>query len=163
MVVVTGVPGSGKTTLGSALSAELNARFLSLDVIKEDLYARRRQAAGLDLRIAAEARLEESLAEADETVVLDMWVQPGRDTDRIAAMLDRQGTLVVEVLCRVPAAVAVRRYRDRHRAAPHLPPDDNMLARIRTSVDELTPLGVGTCIEIDTSEPVDAKDVLARL
>jgi len=43
-VVVTGVPGAGKTTLASAIAAGLGALFLSLDGIKEDLYERDRSA-----------------------------------------------------------------------------------------------------------------------
>jgi hypothetical protein len=37
------------------------------------------------------------------------------------------------------------------------------LARIRASVEELAPLGVGTSIDVDTIEPVDIQDVLGRL
>ncbi|MBA3266351.1 MAG: AAA family ATPase, partial [Nocardioidaceae bacterium] len=35
-VVVTGVPGAGKTTLASALAEKLGAVLLSLDTIKEE-------------------------------------------------------------------------------------------------------------------------------
>jgi predicted kinase len=163
LVVVTGVPGSGKTTLGCALAGELNAAFLSLDVIKEDLQTADPRLAGRDLRMAAEAMLEERLAQTTRTVVLDIWVQPGRDTDRIAELLRRQGGDVVEVLCRVPSAIAIQRYRSRNRGTPHLPADDETLARIRQSVEALAPLGVGTSVEIDTATPVDLEVLLARL
>jgi predicted kinase len=163
LILVTGVPGSGKTTLGSALASQLNAPFLCLDAIKEELHAGNGRLTGLDLRIAAEVTLEKCLAQAAETVVLDIWIQPGRDTDRIAEMLRRQGRTVVEALCRVPAPIAVQRYRSRDREPPHLPADEETLARIRAGVEEVTPLGVGTSVELDTSEPVDAKAVLALL
>ena len=40
VVLVTGVPGAGKSTLGLALAEGLGAPFLSLDAIKEELYER---------------------------------------------------------------------------------------------------------------------------
>jgi len=113
--------------------------------------------------MAAEAILEDCLASAARTVVLDIWVQPGRDTDRISEMLSRQSGSVVEVLCRVPSTIAVERYRSRNRGAPHLPADQETLARIRKSVEVLAPLGVGMLVEIDTATPVDARVLLALL
>jgi predicted kinase len=162
-VVVTGVPGSGKTTLGSALAKELGAPFLSLDTIKEELHERDVTRGGFELRRAAEAKLEDYLASAKGTVVVDIWIEPGRDTERVAGLLHRYREVIVEVLCRVPAEVAVQRYLRRPRTAPHLPPDGATLWRIQRSAEVFKPVGIGRCIEVDTSESVDVKDVLTRL
>lgn len=164
LLVVTGVPGAGKTTLGSALAAAVGASFLSLDAIKESLYAG--DAATQDphgLRLAAERELVAQLAAAEGIVVVDLWIAPGRDTDRITRMLQQQDRDIVELLCRVPADLAVARYARRRRTGPHLPPDEPTLQRIRAASHALEPMGLGTCIELDTSRPVDIGGLLDRL
>jgi len=162
VVVVTGVPGAGKTTLGAALATELDAPFISLDFIKERLDP----AGGWDpreLRLAAEKELSAHLDAVRGTVVVDIWIAPHRDTARIASLLSRKAVDIVEVLCRVSADIAVGRYAERSRSAPHRPPDAATLARIRAAVDEIESLPVGRCIEVDTSERADVKRLIERI
>lgn len=143
--VVTGVPGAGKTTLGSALAVALGAPFLSLDAIKENLYAGGEGTQDrYGLRLAAERELVVQLTSAGATVAVDLWIAPGRDTERITALLQQQARKIVEVLCRVPADVAVARYARRRRSGPHLPPDEMTLRRIREASDVLRPWGLAT-------------------
>lgn len=154
------MPGAGKTTLAMAMAKELGAILVSLDQIKEDLYERdcpKRDA--VELRLAAEAEMDSRLAAAMGAVVLDIWIAPGRDTERVTALLRRQPKEVVEVLCRVPADIAVQRYLHRPRGGPHLPPDRDTLGRIHKAVDVYAPMGIGTCIEVNTSHPVDAREL----
>lgn len=163
-VVVTGVPGSGKTTLGRALAQTLDAKFFSLDAIKESLFeSSGGTLGGHDLRLAAEAQLSVALTSTTGSTVVDLWVQPGRDTARVAKLLRRTSSRMVEVLCRVPAEVAVDRYSQRSRSGPHKPPDEETLQRIRDAAAEFGPTGVGPCVEIDTSAPVDVDTLVASL
>lgn len=161
VVVVTGVPGSGKSTLARDLAEALEAELVSLDAIKEELYDARAGALdGFELRIAADREVARRLDRARTTVV-DIWVQPGRDDERVAALL--AGQQVVEVLCRVPAALAVDRYVRRPRTGPHRPPDEETLQRIRDAADAIAPLGLGRCIEVDTSVAVDVGELAAAV
>ncbi len=137
--------------------------FLSLDNIKEDLYERDSRRNGFVLRRAAEAELGNHLAAATGTVVVDIWIAPVRDTDRVVSLLRQHTASIVEVLCRVPAEVAVERYVRRPRTGPHLPPDEATLRRIREAVEVFKPVGTGTCIEVDTSHSVDVQTVVAQL
>ncbi|MGI8701388.1 MAG: AAA family ATPase [Nocardioidaceae bacterium] len=164
LVVVTGVPGAGKTTLGSAVARALGAPLLSLDTLKERLYAS--SPADLDpheLRLAAEAELVDELAAGAGTVVVDIWVAPQRDTDRVVGLLRRQPRSVVELLCRVPAEIAVRRYAERQRSGPHRRADRATLQRIREAAARMEPMPIGRCIEVDTSRPVDLDSLIDLL
>lgn len=162
LVVVTGVPGAGKTTLGAALAASLHGRFLSLDSIKERL-----DPAGSweprKLRLAAEDELSAQLDAVHGTVVVDIWIAPHRDTERVAALLSRRKFDIAEVLCRVSADIAVQRFAGRPRPAPHRPADTATLRRIREAVDDIGPLPVGRCIEVDTSGRVDVERLIERI
>lgn len=161
VVVVTGVPGSGKSTLGRTLADALDAALISLDAIKEELYdAHAGVLDGFDLRLAAERELARRLDRSD-TAVVDIWVQPGRDTERVAGLL--AGRPVVEVLCRVPAALAVDRYVRRPRTGPHKPPDEATLQHIREAASVIAPLGLGPCLEVDTSVAVDIDELAAAV
>ncbi len=164
LMVVTGVPGAGKTTLGLELAKALGVPFVSLDSIKESLYStdawsRDRH----ELRLAAEVELVVQLDAVVGSVVVDIWIAPERDTDRITTLLRKQRRDIVELVCRVPADVAVERYAGRQRSGPHRPADASTLHRIQEAVEHFEPMGIGRCIEIDTSRPVDIDGVVARL
>jgi predicted kinase len=157
------VPGAGKTTLGASLALSLRVPFLSLDSIKEHLYSVDDAAGAYELRIAAEAELSARLRELGGLAVVDIWIAPQRDTERVSSLLLSQGADVVEVLCRVPADVAVRRYEGRPRHGPHRPADSATLQRIRDAAEQIQPLGIGRCVEVDTSSPVDLERLAERL
>jgi predicted kinase len=161
--VVTGVPGAGKTTLGTALARELGVPFLSLDSIKEQLYKGDDTRDAYQLRLAAEAELGDNLAAVDGRVVVDIWIAPHRDTARVSSLLLQHSSAVTEIFCRVPAELAVQRYVHRPRSGPHRPADLATLQRIRDAADQFRPLGIGRYVEVDTSTPVDVPSLVERL
>jgi hypothetical protein len=77
------VPGAGKTTLGAALALTLRVPFLSLDSIKERLYRGDDTMGPYELRMAAEAELSSRLGELGGLAVVDIWIAPQRDTERV--------------------------------------------------------------------------------
>ena len=163
LIVVTGVPGAGKTTLGAALAQAIGAPLLSLDTLKETLYGAGADHDPYELRLAAEAELSSQLSAVDGAVVVDIWVAPERDTDRVAGLLRATGRDVVELLCRVRADIAVERYGRRQRSGPHKPADAATLQRIRDAAVRIQPLGLGRCVEVDTSSPVDVSGLVEAL
>lgn len=162
LIVVTGVPGSGKSTLAAALADALPGTIVCLDVVKERLFAQG-ETDPAQLRMDAEVMLFDDIAAIDGVVVVDIWVSPRRDTERVTMLLRETARDVIEVHCTVPSGLAVERYASRRRGAPHLPPDASTLQRIREAADDPVPLGIGFRVEVDTSRTVDMEQVLARL
>ncbi len=161
---MTGVPGSGKTTLGRALAEELGAAFISLDEVKEELWAGSTWPDGWSLRLAAEADVVARARAASDGAVIDVWVTPGRDDERVASLLAGWPEPVVQVACVVPVETAVSRYVDRGRTGgPHGETDEALLARIRDAVPLMATLGVGPYLEVDTAVPVDVPALATRI
>jgi predicted kinase len=164
LLVVTGVPGSGKTGLATALSVRLELALVSLDEIKEELVVDAADTPHEWLRYDAEAELVRRVEAFDGRAVVDIWVAPRRDTERVRGLLGRWWDDVVEVRCQVPAAVAVARYVARDRSnPPHLPADEATLGRIRDAADRPEALGAPRTVVVDTTRPVDVGDVVTAV
>jgi len=164
LVVVTGVPGAGKTSLATLLARRLGCALVSLDEIKEELASEAADTPRDWLRYDAEAELVRRLTAFDGQAVVDIWIAPRRDTERVAGLLDPWWDRVVEVRCQVPATVAVERYVGRARDwPPHLPPDAETLERIRDAAEHPEALGAPRTVVVDTSRPVDLGDVVTAV
>ncbi len=162
IVLVTGVPGAGKTTLARQLSQHTLLPILSLDTVKESLYDALCVRDGL--REAAWAVIVALLADCPRGAIVDVWIDPVRDRDSVRTSLAIAGHRdVVELVCRVPADLAVERYCRRRRHGVHLEPDEQTLQRIRSAVSMFSPLGLGLSLDIDTSHEVDIAAVLQWL
>jgi predicted kinase len=155
LVVVTGVPGSGKSTLAAALAERLRCVVLSLDTIKEELAAEAPDTPRDWLRHDAEGELVRRLEAFGGEAVVDIWVAPRRDVERVVELLGPWWERVVEVRCEVPAEVALERYATRIRPWPHLPPDQATLDRIRDAAERPEALGAARVVVVDTTRPVD--------
>lgn len=169
IVVVTGLPAAGKTTLARALARELRLPVFSLDAIKEALYDAPGAAdrTGGELRFAAEAVLTGLLVDAPSGAVVDIWLDPTReDRARLRAGLP-PGRAACEVFCDVTAETATSRYarRDRHRL--HRTVDAELRRRIDEAAELMTdgersaPAGLGPVLRADTSGDVDVTMVAA--
>jgi predicted kinase len=165
VVLVSGAPGAGKTTLAVPLAAALGLPLLSKDQIKETLFDALDYPSG-DLAAsrradAAAMQVLWTLAETFPSVVLEANFRPHSDYER-SRINPLRGRLV-EVYCACPPAVAAKRYATRaasatrHRAHVLSRLSDDLLAEF----DQ--PLGVGQLIRVDTTESVEVASLAAAI
>lgn len=164
VVLVNGLPGSGKTTLAQALSVHLNAQWLSKDLIKEALAELLNEPLEIPtLGAIAMETLWQLAAVATGTVVLDsFWFRP-RDLLHAEAGLRAVGApRAVEVWCDVPSELARERCKRRrrnpvHQDAHRLAADWDLWAH------EAEPLALAPVINVDTSERCDLAAVVRQV
>jgi len=162
VVMVNGLPGSGKSTLGPKLAGGLRAAFLSKDQVMEALAdAVTTEVPGLG---AVAMHTVYALAAAlDGTVVVDSWWFRPRDLSFARDGLMKAGaTASAEVWCDVPPSLARSRYVGRQRPAPYQ--DARRLAEDWDRwAAEAAPLALGPLIRVDTSRPVDVVRLCAEV
>ena len=162
VVMVNGLPGSGKSSLGPRLAAVLGAAFLSKDRVKEALADA--VVTGLPtIGAIAMDTVWRCAADLPGMVVVDSWWFRPRDLDHARAGLVRAGAAgSVEVWCDVPAEVARARFVARRRPEVHA--DAERLATQWAGwAAEATPLGLGPVVRVDTAGPVDVAAVAERV
>ena len=149
-VLVGGWPGSGKTTLSSALGAELGVPHLAKDEVKEALM----DALGAPSDVEESRRLGRAavhgllaVARGCPAAVVDSTWYPYAEP--LARSLPGP---IVEVRCRVPRDVARERHLRRARDERHL---DGLRDEAELWGEEVAPLDLGPLLEVDTSGDVD--------
>ena len=156
LIVVSGAPGTGKSTVAAAVAAELRWPLLSLDPVKEALA----DVLGLgdedwsDRVGDAAAEVVFRLSAQFPDVVAEGWWRGAR---RDRALREFAGA--VEVFCRCDPDLAVSRARARHGTGRHPIHRDvinpsRMLDLMRIRAATVTPLNLGAAlITADTAEP----------
>lgn len=167
VVVVTGIPASGKTTLATALSTQLGWPLISKDVVKEALF----EALGTgDLQWSqllgrAGHVVMYSLAATFPKVILESHFQRGIAEPELLA-LNRP---IAQIYCQCPVDLAAERYRrrihDPGRHAGHLPEHQSDQVIERWMNDVPTPLDLPNAllVKVDTSGPVDLAPVVSAV
>ena len=161
-VVISGPPGSGKTTLARKVARTLGLPLIAKDTIKEalmtvidvpDVDTSRK------VGRAAVAALCAVAAEAGHGVLESAWHR-GRAVNDLAAL---PGT-IVEVFCRCDRDVAQARYvtRSTTRVAGHF--DGDRLPEELWNEEVSEPVAGGwPVIEVDTNAPVDVDALIATV
>jgi gluconate kinase len=169
-VVVTGLPGSGKSTVGRAIAQALGLPLLDKDEILESLFESL-GVGGSDHRArlsrAADAILQRVAEQSAGAVIVSWWRRPESEatSGTSSTWLSSLSGEVAELYCRCAPQVAIKRFFSRLRHAGHLDHE-------RSAAEELPrfeqyesegPLGIGRLVEVTTEQPVELDTLLVQL
>lgn len=165
IVLVSGAPGVGKTTLAVPLATALNFTLISKDDIKETLYEAlngRPNDMDFSKKIgAASWEILWKLASRSANVVLESNFRPNSPIEQ--AQLARLNGQIIEVHCHCPVDEIIRRYNNRHKEGKrhHAHALHEITAEQVAEFDGW--LGSGTLIEVDTSYPIDILTLVEQI
>ena len=163
VVLVTGAPGSGKTTLAGRLAADLAARLVSKDALKERLADHEGQPRSVraSTRLGARAYRElfdtlQSCVAGRERIVVESNFRHGRSEAELIRALQGHPARVVH--CAASSVTIERRYRSRSAARHPAHLDSQRIGDVLRDLEAglYAPLELGhPTIEVETGSVED--------
>jgi len=168
--VVTGLPASGKTTVGSAVATGLQLPLIDKDALLEAMFEangigdsawRAKQSRSADL-------IMQRMAQATNgSVLVSWWRHPASATDSgtPTEWLRSLSGEIIEIHCRCAPEVAVDRFFARRRHPGHLDEQKSRAREIQTftTCAALGPIGAGRLVDVCTQGPVDVQALVDQL
>ena len=163
LIIVTGLPAAGKTTLSAWLSKRLAIPFIHKDAIKEILYdvlgwsdrewSQKVRAASIELMYYfAQASLI-----AGRSIILDNPFNPDLASAKISALARQANAGTIQIICHVSTEVAYQRFKQRVEAGLRHPGhlDAQLMSGAKASLERYGPFRLdidGEVIEVDTND-----------
>jgi hypothetical protein len=124
-IIVTGIPASGKSTLGRAIAAALGLEMLDKDEILEALFTSRGVGDAdwrRELSRASDDELKHKALQSDGAVISSWWHHPASnvDTGTPVEWLTLLAGTVIELHCICSPNIAAERFMTRKRHDGHL-------------------------------------------
>jgi len=169
-VVISGLPGSGKTALGRRLAPALNLPLIDKDDILDRLFESKgvgNAAWRRTLSRESDVILQQEATSSSGAVLASFWRVPGMPSDSGTPTdwLNAPSHHVVNVHCTCDFEVAARRFLQRRRHPGHLD-DESSSAELLVSLRKLTqlpPLDIGQRIDVDTSHEPNVTEVVRAI
>ena len=166
LLVVTGMPSSGKTTVAEGLARRLGLPLIAKDEIKESLYeslGAEDASASARLGTAAYALIF-GLARRMLASGVSLIVEANFFRDQEPDFASLPDNRLVQIHCEAPLAVVLERYASRSRHAAHYDAEkiEELPARFESGAH--SPLRLpGELIQLDTTEPVELDALAERI
>lgn len=173
IVLISGPPASGKTTLARPLAEALECALLSKDDLKESLFtsmnglpgdldfSHRLSIAAMDLLWALAPHCPSAMLEAN------FRTQSPHEREQVAMLLNHFCGNMVEIHCRIPIEEAARRFAERARTERHHPAHALQEMSIEQLAEYAQPFAMSPVVEVDTARLVDvaalARQVVTKL
>ena len=169
-IIVTGIPASGKSTVGQAVAAALGLEMLDKDEILEALFISRGVGNAdwrRELSREADEELKEKALRSDGAVISSWWHHPASnvDTGTPVEWLTSLPDVVVELHCICSPNIAAERFMTRQRHEGHLDRYKTH-AELLTSFEQqaaLGPVGLSRLVQVNTERSVELAPVLAQI
>ncbi|WP_446741878.1 AAA family ATPase [Silvibacterium acidisoli] len=165
LILVSGAPGVGKSTIATPLAKELGFALITKDHIKEVLFDSFEGPAGdlvFSRRIGSAAmNVLWSLAALSPRVVLDANFRPHSEYEQ--GRLRSFRCPVVEVHCTCPPEDLRRRFEHRAAAERHHPAHPLAKFSEEWFAEYDRPMGAGSLIEVDVLQAVDVAALVEKV
>jgi AAA domain len=168
-VVISGLPGSGKTTLARRLAPVLNLPVIDKDDILNRLFESKR-IGNAEWRRALSREsviLQHEATNSAGAILVSLWHLPGMPSDSgtSTAWLHASSQRLVTVQCMCEPEVAASRFVHRQRHPGHLDGESShadVCANLR-ALARLAPLDIGQRIEVDTSAEPNLDEIVRAI
>lgn len=170
VIIICGLPGSGKTTLAQALSKELNMACLHKDILKESLYSLLDMKTFEDsqksshLSMALLFELAERMIRNNIDIMLEAPFMVENDYEIFKKWIDEHSANLIHIICTISDEEKVKRFdtRPRHPAHHDHERDMSVYSNDKEAVYEKLP---GKKMKIETTRPVEelVEEIIASL
>ena len=176
LIIITGPPASGKSTLATWLGQHLSLPVISKDGIKEVMFAemgwRDREWSKLLGRASVEImyHLAHTLLGANTSLILDNAFHPELASAKLQTILYQHQARAIQIICQAPTEVLFQRFRQRaetgQRHEGHV--DLSSLDELQASLQPQRPVQLqieGPVISVDTTDfaMVDYETILEQV
>ena len=170
LVVISGLPGSGKTTLGRRLAPVLDLPLIDKDDILNRLFMSKgvgNAAWRRTLSRESDVIFQSEATNSNGAILASFWRLAGMSSDAGTPTdwLDAPSHHVVNVHCGCELELAASRFLQRRRHPGHLDGESSsaeLLASLRM-LTQLPPLDIGPRIDVDTSQEPNLPDVVRAI
>lgn len=163
VIIISGLPSSGKTTLGKYLSEVLELPFINKDGIKEllfdDLGSQDREWSKKLGRVSMSLLyyFTKSQLSAGKPFIIESNFTPAFDTEKLLALKKRYDFFSIQILCKAEGKILFERFKNRDnsggRHQGHIDPESYKEFESLFLTDPQKPLEIGgKFIELETTD-----------